>query len=63
MSIKEMVNKAEHASQLVKEWPRKYSHLEEEKISLAQEMVQALSKKDQELHKMPEIGSPSLPFR
>ena len=49
MSIKEMVDKAEHASQLVEEWRRKYSHLEEEKNSLAQEMVQALSKKDQEL--------------
>ena len=38
MSIKVMVDKAEHASQLVEEWRRKYSHLEEEKNSLAQEM-------------------------
>ena len=49
MSIKEMVDKAEHASQLVEEWRRKYSHLEEEKNSLVQEVVQALSKEDQEL--------------
>jgi archaellum component FlaC len=52
MSIKDIVDKAEHASQLVEEWRRKYSQLEEEKDSLAQEMVPALSRKDQELESL-----------
>ena len=49
-----MVDKAEHASQLVEEWRRKYSQLEKEKDSLAQEMIQALSRKDQELESLNE---------
>ena len=52
MSVNDIVDTVEHTSQLVEEWRRKYSQLEEEKNSLAQKMVQTLSRKDQELESL-----------